>query len=251
VCDLCAPPGTLHGMGYAFQATAVAKRFKTTTALAGVDLAAPPGTVHAVLGPNGAGKTTLVRILATLLRPDAGTATVGGFDVVRDAARVRRLIGLAGQYASVDEDLTGMENLVLIGELLDLPRRAARTRASELLEEFERVAAAGRRVSGYSGGMRRRLDLATGVVGRPRVIYLDEPTTGLDPAPTGPGPHPAAPGATAIPTTEPRARDHLHPLPVRRRHPQRTQDPHPHDPTLPAPAETPVRSGSLGGSRLT
>jgi oleandomycin transport system ATP-binding protein len=168
-------------MSHAFQAEGLIKRFKTTTALAGVDLIGRPGTVHAVLGPNGAGKTTVVRILATLLRPDAGRATVGGFDVVRDAARVRRLIGLTGQYASVDEDLTGAENLVLIGELLDLPRTEAKARAGEMLGEFGLTEAATRRVSTYSGGMRRRLDLAASLVGRPSVIYLDEPTTGLDP----------------------------------------------------------------------
>lgn len=168
-------------MSHAFQAEGLVKRFKETTALAGVDLTGRSGTVHAVLGPNGAGKTTMVRILATLLRPDAGTATVGGFDVVRDAARVRRMIGLTGQYASVDEDLTGRENLVLIGELLSLPRAEARARATALLAEFGLAEAAGRRASTYSGGMRRRLDLAASMVGRPGVIYLDEPTTGLDP----------------------------------------------------------------------
>ena len=134
-----------------------------------------------VLGPNGAGKTTAVRVLATLLRPDAGRAEVSGLDVVRDAAKVRERIGLTGQYASVDEDLTAMENLVLIGRLLDLRKAEARARAAELLERFELTEDAGRRVSAYSGGMRRRLDLAASMIGHPDVIFLDEPTTGLDP----------------------------------------------------------------------
>ncbi|MFJ2029042.1 ATP-binding cassette domain-containing protein [Streptosporangium sp. NPDC087985] len=169
-------------MDLAFEAEGLVKRYGKTTALAGIDLAARPGTVLGVLGPNGAGKTTAVRILATLLRPDGGRATVGGLDVVRHAARVRRLIGLTGQYASVDDDLTGMENLVLIGELLDLRRSEAKARAAELLESFGLAEAGGRQAKTYSGGMRRRLDLAAGLVGRPHVIYLDEPTTGLDPA---------------------------------------------------------------------
>ena len=169
-------------MSYAFEAEGLVKRFGTTTALAGIDLAARRGTVLGVLGPNGAGKTTAVRILATLLRPDSGRATVGGHDVVTDAARVRRLIGLTGQYASVDEDLTGTQNLVLIGRLLDLSRNEARARAAELLAWFGLTDAAGRPAKTYSGGMRRRLDLAASLVGRPEVIYLDEPTTGLDPA---------------------------------------------------------------------
>jgi oleandomycin transport system ATP-binding protein len=167
---------------YAFEATGLVKRFGTTTALAGVDLAARQGTVLGVLGPNGAGKTTAVRILATLLRPDEGHATVGGLDVVTDAARVRREIGLTGQYASVDETLTGTENLVLIGRLLDLSRGDARARAGELLDRFDLGDAADRLAKTYSGGMRRRLDLAASLVGRPSVLYLDEPTTGLDPA---------------------------------------------------------------------
>ncbi|MBY8874168.1 ATP-binding cassette domain-containing protein [Micromonospora sp. PLK6-60] len=169
-------------MSYAFEAEGLVKRFGATTALAGIDLAARPGTVLGVLGPNGAGKTTAVRILATLLRPDSGRATVGGHDVVRDAGTVRRLIGLTGQYASVDEDLTGTQNLVLIGRLLDLSRRDARARAAELLAWFDLTDAAGRPAKTYSGGMRRRLDLVASLVGRPEVIYLDEPTTGLDPA---------------------------------------------------------------------
>ncbi|MDG4824166.1 ATP-binding cassette domain-containing protein [Asanoa sp. WMMD1127] len=169
-------------MSLAFQAEGLVKRFGRTTALAGIDLAAEQGTVLGVLGPNGAGKTTAVRILATLLRPDEGRATVGGHDVLRDAAAVRRMIGLTGQYASVDEDLTGTQNLVLIGELLDLRRKDAKVRAAELLEWFDLTEAANRPAKTYSGGMRRRLDLAASLVGRPSVIYLDEPTTGLDPA---------------------------------------------------------------------
>ncbi|MEU5990624.1 ATP-binding cassette domain-containing protein [Spirillospora sp. NPDC047418] len=168
-------------MDYAFQAEGLVKRFGKTTALAGVELAARPGTVLGVLGPNGAGKTTAVRILATLLRPDAGRAEVCGLDVVRDAAKVRELVGLTGQYASVDEDLTATENLVLIGRLLDMRKAEAQARAAELLERFELTDDAGRRVSTYSGGMRRRLDLAASMIGRPAVIFLDEPTTGLDP----------------------------------------------------------------------
>ncbi|MDF5753681.1 ATP-binding cassette domain-containing protein [Spongiactinospora sp. TRM90649] len=166
----------------AFEAEGLTKRYGDTVALAGIDLAAREGTVLGVLGPNGAGKTTAVRILATLLRADSGRATVGGLDVVRHPARVRRMIGLTGQYASVDEDLTGTENLVLIGELLDLRRRDAKAVAARLLDEFGLGEAAGRRVKTYSGGMRRRLDLAASMVGGPSVIYLDEPTTGLDPA---------------------------------------------------------------------
>lgn len=168
-------------MAYAFETEGLVKRFGATTALAGVDLAAREGTVLGVLGPNGAGKTTAVRILATLLRPDAGQARVAGLDVVRQAAQVRRQIGLTGQYASVDEDLTGTENLVLIGRLLDLSRHDARARARQLLARFDLSEAADRPARNYSGGMRRRLDLAAGLVGRPSVIYLDEPTTGLDP----------------------------------------------------------------------
>jgi oleandomycin transport system ATP-binding protein len=139
---------------YGFQAEGLVKKFGATTALAGIDLAARPGTVLGVLGPNGAGKTTAVRILTTLLRPDAGRAMVHGLDVVHDAGRVRRMIGLTGQYASVDEDLSGEENLVLIGRLLDLRRADAKARAAELLERFELTDAAGRRVRTYSGGMR-------------------------------------------------------------------------------------------------
>jgi oleandomycin transport system ATP-binding protein len=168
-------------MTYAFEATGLVKRFGPTIALAGVDLAARQGTVLGVLGPNGAGKTTAVRILATLLRPDEGHATVAGLDVVKDGAKVRREIGLTGQYASVDETLTGTENLILIGRLLDLARSAAKARARELLTQFDLDQAADRTAKTYSGGMRRRLDLAASLVGRPSVLYLDEPTTGLDP----------------------------------------------------------------------
>jgi oleandomycin transport system ATP-binding protein len=166
----------------AIEATGLTKTFGQTRALAGVDLAARRGTVHAVLGPNGAGKTTAIRILATLLRPDAGTARVNGFDVLGDPEKVRESVGLTGQFASVDEDLTGMQNLVMIGQLLDLSARGARARAAELLEWFDLTEAAGKMAKHYSGGMRRRLDLAASLVGRPSVIFLDEPTTGLDPA---------------------------------------------------------------------
>jgi oleandomycin transport system ATP-binding protein len=164
------------------EAEGLVKRFGETKALQGVDFAVPRGTVLGMLGPNGAGKTTAVRILSTLLRPDAGTARIGGLDVVRQAERVREIIGLTGQYASVDEDLTGRQNLVLFGTLLELGRKGARARAAELLEWFDLTAAADRPAKTYSGGMRRRLDLAASLVGRPEVIFLDEPTTGLDPA---------------------------------------------------------------------
>ncbi len=167
--------------GYAIEATGLVKRFGKTTALNGVDLVAHQGRVLGVLGPNGAGKTTAVRILATLLRPDSGQATVCGYDVVRDAHRVRQLIGLTGQYASVDEGLSGLNNLIMIGRLLGISRADARARAHELLGRFELSEAAGRPAKTYSGGMRRRLDLAASLVGNPRVLYLDEPTTGLDP----------------------------------------------------------------------
>jgi oleandomycin transport system ATP-binding protein len=168
-------------MTYAIQAEGLVKHYGDTVALDGVDLQARAGSVLGVLGPNGAGKTTAVRILATLLRPDAGRATVGGYDVVRDAHQVRQLIGLTGQYASVDEMLTGTENLVMIGRLLEMPRREAKARAAELLERFELWDARDRAAKTYSGGMRRRLDLAASLVGRPSVLFLDEPTTGLDP----------------------------------------------------------------------
>lgn len=169
-------------MTLAIEAHGLTKRFGTTQALAGVDLEVEQGRVLGVLGPNGAGKTTAVRILATLLRPDGGTARVAGHDVVGDPRSVRRVIGLTGQYASVDEELTGMENLVMIGRLLHLGRRQATVRAQELLNEFDLTDAARRTAKTYSGGMRRRLDLAASLIGRPEIVYLDEPTTGLDPA---------------------------------------------------------------------
>ncbi|MFJ5267171.1 ATP-binding cassette domain-containing protein [Streptomyces sp. NPDC088358] len=157
------------------------KHYGETKALDGVDLDVHEGTVLGVLGPNGAGKTTLVRILSTLVTPDAGRATVAGYDVLTQPRQLRRVIGLTGQYASVDEKLPGWENLYMIGRLLDLPRKEARRRADELLERFSLTDAAKRPTSTYSGGMRRRLDLAASMIGNPSVLYLDEPTTGLDP----------------------------------------------------------------------
>jgi oleandomycin transport system ATP-binding protein len=168
-------------MDCVIQAEGLVKNFKETTALAGVDFAARRGTVLGLLGPNGSGKTTSVRVLTTLLRPDGGHARILGHDVVRDAPAVRRLIGVTGQYAAVDDALSGTDNLVLVARLLDLPRREARARAADLIERFGLTEAAGRRVRTYSGGMRRRLDLAVSLVGRPEVLFLDEPTTGLDP----------------------------------------------------------------------
>jgi ABC-2 type transport system ATP-binding protein len=150
-------------------------------ALDGLDLTVEEGTVLGLLGPNGAGKTTTVRILTTLLRPDAGNATVAGFDVVRQSQQIRRVIGLSGQYAAVDENLTGRENLWLFGRLYQLASAEARRRADDLLEQFGLADAADRVVKTYSGGMRRRLDLASALTGRPRILFLDEPTTGLDP----------------------------------------------------------------------
>lgn len=167
--------------GIAVEVRGLVKHYGTTKALDGVDLDVREGTVLGVLGPNGAGKTTLVRCLSTLLIPDSGTATVAGYDVVRQPRALRRVIGLTGQYASVDEKLPGWENLYMIGRLLDLPRRTARERADELLERFSLTEAGRRATATYSGGMRRRLDLAASMVGRPTVLYLDEPTTGLDP----------------------------------------------------------------------
>jgi len=167
--------------GNAVEVRGIVKHYGATKALDGVDLTVRQGTVLGVLGPNGAGKTTLVRILSTLIKPDAGTAYVGGYDVLRQPKQLRRTIGLTGQYASVDELLSGYENLYLIGRLLDLPGKEAKARATELLERFSLTEAAKRPAKTYSGGMRRRLDLAASMIGRPKVLYLDEPTTGLDP----------------------------------------------------------------------
>jgi daunorubicin resistance ABC transporter ATP-binding subunit len=168
-------------MSTAARSVAVAKRFGETRALDGVDLEVAEGSVVGLLGPNGAGKTTLVRVLATLLRPDAGRAEVFGRDVVTEAGAVRETIGLTGQFAAVDELLSGRENLRMFGRLFRLSRRAARARADELLERFDLDEAADRQVKTYSGGMRRRLDLASSLITRPRMLFLDEPTTGLDP----------------------------------------------------------------------
>jgi oleandomycin transport system ATP-binding protein len=164
-----------------FTAEGLTRRFGRTTALDDVSLAVPRGQVLGLLGPNGAGKTTVIRILATLLRPDSGRASVAGFDVTSEPAQVRRRIALSGQHTSVDEELTGVANLVMIGQLLDLRRRDAVRRADELLDRFGLTDAASRPAAGYSGGMRRRLDLAASLVGRPEVLFLDEPSVGLDP----------------------------------------------------------------------
>jgi len=165
----------------AIEAEGLVKNYGKTRALAGFDLVVPAGTVYGLLGPNGAGKTTAVRVFATLLRPDGGRARVLGHDVVNRAAEVRRRIGLTGQYAALDEYLTGRANLVMIGQLSRLTASAARRRADEMLERFSLTEAAGRAVKTYSGGMRRRLDLAASLIGYPSVLFLDEPTTGLDP----------------------------------------------------------------------
>ena len=165
----------------AIHAEGLVKRYGEVEALTGLDLEVAQGTVMGLLGPNGAGKTTCVRILTTLLKPDEGRATVAGLDVVRQPRELRRVIGLSGQYAAVDEHLTGFENLDMVGRLYHLGRARSRARATELLERFDLVEAAGRPVKGYSGGMRRRLDLAAALVAAPPVLFLDEPTTGLDP----------------------------------------------------------------------
>jgi ABC-2 type transport system ATP-binding protein len=171
---------TLHS-ALAIEASGLVKTFGSVRAVDGVDLAVRSGSVYGVLGPNGAGKTTTIRMLATLLRPDSGSARVLGRDIVTEAAAVRGLVSLTGQLASVDEDLTGRENLVLLGRLLGLKRSHAKARAGELLEAFGLADAAGRLVKHYSGGMRRRLDIAASIVVTPELMFLDEPTTGLDP----------------------------------------------------------------------
>ena len=168
-------------MADAIVAEGLVKRYGKVVALDGLDLVVPEGTVMGLLGPNGAGKTTTVRVLTTLLQHDKGKATVTGLDVVADAKELRRRIGLSGQYAAVDENLTGFENLDMVGRLYHLGRKRSRERARELLERFDLVEAADRPVKGYSGGMRRRLDLAGALVATPQVLFLDEPTTGLDP----------------------------------------------------------------------
>lgn len=166
----------------AIEVAGLTKQFGETTAVDGFDLAVEPGSVTGLLGPNGAGKTTVVRILATLLQPDAGTVRIGGYDIQRHAHQVRQLIGVTGQYASVDEDLTGLQNLTMVGRLLGLPRSEAKERAGELIDEAGLRDAATKPAKNYSGGMRRRLDFAASLVNRPAVLFLDEPTTGLDPA---------------------------------------------------------------------
>ena len=167
--------------GLAIEASGLVKTFGSTRALDGIDLAVPAGTVYGLLGPNGAGKTTAVRVLATLLRPNGGEARVFGHDVVRDADAVRGKVSLTGQYASVDEDLTGMENLTLLGRLLGHRKPAARDRAAQLLAAFGLTEAGDRQVKKYSGGMRRRLDIAASILNTPELLFLDEPTSGLDP----------------------------------------------------------------------
>ncbi|MBQ1027497.1 ATP-binding cassette domain-containing protein [Micromonospora sp. C95] len=167
--------------GLAIEAEGLTRSFGETRALAGIDLQVPAGAVYGLLGPNGAGKTTAVRVLATLLRPDGGQARVFGHDVVAEADAVRARVSLTGQYASVDEDLTGTENLILLGRLLGLPKSAARQRAEQLLGAFGLTEAAGRQVKKYSGGMRRRIDIAASILNTPDLLFLDEPTTGLDP----------------------------------------------------------------------
>jgi ABC-2 type transport system ATP-binding protein len=166
---------------YAIEAEGLVKVFGRTRALDGIDLQVKAGTIFGMLGPNGAGKTTTVRVLTTLLRPDLGAARVAGYDVRTEAAQVRGEIGLTGQYAALDESLTGRANLIMVGQLCRLPRKQARQRAAELLDEFDLADAGDRGVKTYSGGMRRRLDLAASLVARPSILFLDEPTTGLDP----------------------------------------------------------------------
>jgi len=166
---------------YAIEAEGLVKVFGRTRALDGIDLQVGAGTILGMLGPNGAGKTTTVRVLTTLLRPDLGTARVAGFDVRTEAPQVRREIGLTGQYAALDESLTGRANLIMVGQLCRLSKKQAKQRAAELLDEFDLTDAADRGVKTYSGGMRRRLDLAASLVARPSILFLDEPTTGLDP----------------------------------------------------------------------
>ncbi|GGO01873.1 ATP-binding cassette domain-containing protein [Micromonospora parathelypteridis] len=167
--------------GLAIEAEGLTRSFGATKALAGIDLQVPAGTVYGLLGPNGAGKTTAVRVLATLLRPDGGSARVFGHDVVTEADKVRSRVSLTGQYASVDEDLTGTENLVLLARLLGLRKPAARDRAAALLAAFGLTEASDRQVKKYSGGMRRRIDIAASILNTPDLLFLDEPTTGLDP----------------------------------------------------------------------
>jgi ABC-2 type transport system ATP-binding protein len=177
-----APPAIAPARGEAaIVVRGVVKSFGEVRALGGVDVTVAKGTVLGLLGPNGAGKTTLVRVLTTLLVPDSGTAAVDGLDVVQDAAALRHRIGLAGQYAAVDENLTGLENLTMVGRLYGSTRADAKRRGAELLERFDLTDAGGRVTSTYSGGMRRRLDLAAALVAKPPVVFLDEPTTGLDP----------------------------------------------------------------------
>jgi ABC-2 type transport system ATP-binding protein len=172
---------TVEGMSLAIRAERLTKKYGEVVALDGLDLEVEQGTVMGLLGPNGAGKTTTVRVLTTLLKPDSGHAEVAGVDVLRRPKELRRRIGVSGQYAAVDEHLTGFENLDMVGRLYHLGKAASRQRARELLEQFDLTKAAERQVKGYSGGMRRRLDLAGALVARPPVLFLDEPTTGLDP----------------------------------------------------------------------
>jgi len=168
-------------LSIAVEAKGLTKSYKEVKALAGVDLVVPTGTILGLLGPNGAGKTTTVRILSTLLKPDSGTAKVAGVDILKDPAQAREIIGLSGQYAAVDENLTGRENLIMVGRLFRLPKKIAINKADELLAKFNLTDAGNRIVKTYSGGMRRRLDLASALISNPTVLFLDEPTTGLDP----------------------------------------------------------------------